>query len=142
MATKTHSREAEANPVAAGATRPIRAEGFNHLHINVRDLKRSIHFYEAAFGMKVSFSAGDDLIFLAPRASEHSLALHLVGADEPVGLAGGGLQHFGFKLDADDHDRVIEQVERAGGRLISRGKHDGKYPYAYVSDPDGYVIEL
>jgi catechol 2,3-dioxygenase-like lactoylglutathione lyase family enzyme len=142
MATKTRAREAESNPVVAGAGRPISAEGFNHLHINVRDLKRSIHFYEAAFGLKVSFSAGDDLIFLAPRASEHSLALHLVGADEPVGLAAGGLQHFGFKLDADDHDRVIEQVERAGGRLVSRGKHDGKYPYAYVSDPDGYVIEL
>jgi hypothetical protein len=25
---------------------------------------------------------------------------------------------------------------------VSRGKHDGKYPYAYVADPDGYVIEL
>jgi catechol 2,3-dioxygenase-like lactoylglutathione lyase family enzyme len=142
MATRTRSKEAESNPVIAGAERPIRAEGFNHLHINVRDLKRSIHFYEAAFGLRVSFSAGDDLIFMAPRSSEHSLALHLVGADEPVGLAGGGLQHFGFKLDAGDHDRVIEQVERAGGRLVSRGKHDGKYPYAYVSDPDGYVIEL
>jgi catechol 2,3-dioxygenase-like lactoylglutathione lyase family enzyme len=142
MATETRSREAESKPAVAGAERPIRAEGFNHLHINVRDLKRSIHFYEAAFGLKVSFSAGDDLIFMVPPASEHSLALHLVGADEPVGLAGGGLQHFGFKLDRGDHDLVIEQVERAGGRLVSRGKHDGKYPYAYVSDPDGYVIEL
>lgn len=142
MATKTHSTGAESSPVIAGVERPIRAEGFNHLHINVRDLKRSIHFYEAAFGLKVSFRAGGDLIFLAPRASAHSLALHLVGAGEPVGLAGGGLQHFGFKLDANDHDRVIEQVERAGGRLVSRGKHNGKYPYAYVSDPDGYVIEL
>jgi catechol 2,3-dioxygenase-like lactoylglutathione lyase family enzyme len=142
MATSIRSKEGESKSVVAGAERPIRAKGFNHLHINVRDLARSIHFYEAAFGLKVSFSAGDDLIFMAPRASEHSLALHLVGVDQPVGLAGAGLQHFGFKLDADDHDRVIEQVERAGGRLVSRGKHDGKYPYAYVSDPDGYVIEL
>ncbi len=54
----------------------------------------------------------------------------------------GGFQHFGFKLSEADHDRAIEQVVKAGGSLVSRGKHDGKYPYAYVSDPDGYVIEL
>jgi catechol 2,3-dioxygenase-like lactoylglutathione lyase family enzyme len=120
---------------------PITAVGFNHLHLNVRDLARSVRFYKAAFGLKVSFSAGPELIFMKPSDGGHSLALHLVGADEPVGMA-GGFQHFGFKLNSSDHDRAIEQVERAGGSLVSRGKHDGKYPYAYVADPDGYVIEL
>ena len=120
---------------------PITAVGFNHLHLNVRDLARSVQFYKAAFGLKVGFSAGPDLIFMKPADGGHSLALHLVGPDEPVGMA-GGFQHFGFKLNASDHDRAIAQVERAGGSLVSRGKHDGKYPYAYVADPDGYVIEL
>jgi catechol 2,3-dioxygenase-like lactoylglutathione lyase family enzyme len=120
---------------------PITAVGFNHLHLNVRDLARSVGFYEAAFGLKESFSAGPDLIFMTPAEGGHSLALHLVGPDDPVGMA-GGFQHFGFKLDANDHDRAIAQVERAGGSLISRGKHDDKHPYAYVADPDGYVIEL
>ena len=120
---------------------PITAVGFNHLHLNVRDLARSIAFYKAAFGLTVSFSAGPDLIFMKPSDGGHSLALHLVGPDEPVGMA-GGFQHFGFSLNAADHDRAIAQVERAGGSLVSRGKHDGKHPYAYVADPDGYVIEL
>jgi catechol 2,3-dioxygenase-like lactoylglutathione lyase family enzyme len=120
---------------------PIAAEGFNHLHLNVRDLARSIRFYEQAFGLKVDFEAGPDLIFLSPRGGGLSLALHLVGQSEPAGVS-GGIQHFGFKLSTDDHDRAIEQVERAGGALVSRGKHDGKYPFAYVSDPDGYMIEL
>ena len=124
-----------------GAEAPIRAEGFNHLHINVRDLARSIHFYREAFGLKVGFSDGNDLIFMVPEAGGHSLALHLVGPDQQVGMA-GGVQHFGFKLDVRDHDRVIKQVERAGGKLVSRGKHGGHHPYAYVADPDGYVIEL
>ena len=119
----------------------VRAEGFNHLHINVRDLRRSIRFYKEAFGMKVGFHAGDELTFMVPLKGEHSLALHLVSENDPVGMA-GGVQHFGFKLDSNDHDRVIKQVEAAGGKLVSRGKHDGKYPYAYVADPDGYVIEL
>jgi predicted enzyme related to lactoylglutathione lyase len=119
----------------------IRAEGFNHLHLNVRDLERSIRFYGEAFGLSITFRAGDNLVFMAPRASRHSLALHLVGQDQPVGMA-GGFQHFGFKLNADDLDGVIKQVENAGGALVTRGKHNGQFPFAYVSDPDGYVIEL
>ncbi|HEY1706844.1 MAG TPA: VOC family protein [Rhizomicrobium sp.] len=126
---------------AATVEAPVRAEGFNHLHLNVRDLARSVRFYKGAFGLKVSFKVGDELLFMTPEAAQHSLALHLVGPDEPVGMA-GGFQHFGFKLDARDHDRAIAQVEKAGGKLVSRGKRDGQYPYAYVSDPDGYVIEL
>ena len=120
---------------------PVKAEGFNHLHINVRDMKRSIRFYGEAFGLRQGARYGEELVFMIPADGGHSLALHLVGADEPVGMA-GGFQHFGFKLDSADHDRVIAQVEAAGGRLLSRGKHDGVHPYAYVADPDGYVIEL
>jgi catechol 2,3-dioxygenase-like lactoylglutathione lyase family enzyme len=139
-ATRAHE-EAQASFSMKGAEAPVRAEGFNHLHLNVRDLARSIGFYKEAFGLKVGFSAGPELIFMVPEGGGHSLALHLVKADEPVGMA-GGFQHFGFKLDVNDHDRVIKQVERAGGKLVSRGKHGGQHPYAYVSDPDGYVIEL
>ena len=141
MATTGVREEAQASLPMKGAEAPVRAEGFNHLHLSVRDLKRSIRFYKEAFGLKVGFSAGPELIFMEPEAGGHSLALHLVKPDEPVGMA-GGFQHFGFKLDVNDHDRAIKQVERAGGKLVSRGKHGGQFPYAYVSDPDGYVIEL
>ena len=141
MASSVRPEEKQASLPMKGAEAPIRAEGFNHLHINVRDLARSIRFYKEAFGLKVGFSAGKDLIFMIPEGTVHSLALHQVGPDEPVGMA-GGFQHFGFKLDLNDHDRVIEQVEKAGGKLVSRGKHGGTFPYAYVSDPDGYIIEL
>ena len=141
MATGIRPEEQQATLSLKGAEAPIKATGFNHLHINVRDLKRSIRFYEEAFGLKVGFSAGKDLIFMVPEATGHSLALHLVGPDEPIGMD-GGVQHFGFALDINDHDQVIKQVEKAGGKLISRGKHGGRFPYAYVTDPDGYVIEL
>ena len=141
MATITHPKQKQASLPMAGAEDQIKAEGFNHLHINVRDLARSIRFYKEAFGLKVGFSAGKELIFMVPEDGGHSLALHLVGPEEPVGMA-GGVQHFGFKLDVNDHDRVIKQVENAGGKLVSRGKHGGVHPFAYVTDPDGYVIEL
>jgi lactoylglutathione lyase len=133
------TKEAERAPAQDQAG--VKAEGFNHLHLNVRDLKRSIRFYEEAFGLRQGFRDGADLVFMIPADGGHSLALHLVGPDKPVGMA-GGFQHFGFQLDKRDHDRAIAQVEKAGGRLVSRGKHGGVHPYAYVADPDGYVIEL
>ena len=56
---------------------------------------------------------------------------------------GGGIGHFGFRLvDEEDLDRAVKEVERAGGRLIRRGEHPDGQPFAYVTDPDGYVIEL
>src|SRR5271167_4624562 len=100
MATTSGHEQAQARLSMKGDEAPIRAEGFNHLHLNVRDLSRSIRFYKEAFGLKVGFSAGPDLIFMVPEAGEHSLALHLVNPDEPIGMAGGS-QHFGFKLNVN-----------------------------------------
>jgi hypothetical protein len=40
---------------------------------------------------------------------------------------------------------MVRDVERAGGRLISRGvreEHGISEAFAYVSDPDDYIIEL
>jgi catechol 2,3-dioxygenase-like lactoylglutathione lyase family enzyme len=141
MAANIRSQQKPSTLRKHGLAAPIKAEGFNHLHINVRNLARSIRFYSEAFELKVGFIVGKDLEFMVPEANGHSLALHLVRPDECVGMS-GGFQHFGFKLDVNDHDRVLAQVKKAGGKLISRGKHGGQYPYTYVADPDGCVIEL
>ena len=79
MASSIRPQEKQASLLMEGAEAPIKAEGFNHLHINVRDLARSIRFYEEAFGLKVGFSAGKDLIFMVPGARGHSLALQPKG---------------------------------------------------------------
>jgi catechol 2,3-dioxygenase-like lactoylglutathione lyase family enzyme len=52
------------------------------------------------------------------------------------------VSHFGFSIGAGNLDEAVDQFRRAGGKLLSRGKHGGRFPYAYFSDPDGYVIEL
>ncbi len=56
---------------------------------------------------------------------------------------GGGIDHFGFRLiDKTQLGEAIEEVERAGGALVERGENASGAPYAYVRDPDGYLIEL
>ena len=60
-------------------------------------------------------------------------------------LAGqvGGVMHFGFRLQAPgDIDHAVQEVERAGGRILRRGEFGPGLPFVYVSDPDGYEVEI
>jgi catechol 2,3-dioxygenase-like lactoylglutathione lyase family enzyme len=55
----------------------------------------------------------------------------------------GGIAHFGFALqDPADLDAAVEAVQAAGGKLLRRGEHAPGQRFAYITDPDGYVIEL
>jgi catechol 2,3-dioxygenase-like lactoylglutathione lyase family enzyme len=50
---------------------------------------------------------------------------------------------FGFRLvSPGDIDAAVEEVERAGGKLRQRGEFCPGCPYAYVTDPDGYEVEI
>jgi catechol 2,3-dioxygenase len=118
----------------------IETEGLTHLHFFVSDLDRSLAFYRDVFGLQEVFRDGPKMVFLRPPNSSDSITLNEV--PEKAGIA-GGVDHFGFRLvDKSQLDRAIEEVERAGGRLIERGEHAPGSPYAYVADPDGYTIEL
>ena len=120
----------------------VRTAGIRHIHLLVADLERSIRFYGEAFGMQEKFRDGDDLVFLNTPGTHDSLALHLVPVDERVGQS-GGYEHFGITvLDRGALDDAIAAIEAAGGKLVEKGEHAPGIGYAYVSDPDGYVIEI
>jgi catechol 2,3-dioxygenase len=117
----------------------IETEGLTHLHLFVADLERSLRFYRDGFGLEEMFRDGPRIVFL--RAPNTSDTVTLNEVPDKAGLA-GGVDHFGFRLvDKGQLERAIEEVERAGGRLVERGARSGK-AYAYVLDPDGYTIEL
>ena len=120
----------------------VETAGIRHIHLLVSDLKRSMRFYGEAFGMREKFRDGDDLIFLNTPGTHDSLALHLVTDDGRVGES-GGFEHFGITVvDRASLDEAIGAIEKAGGALIEKGEHAPGVPYAYVRDPDGYVIEI
>ena len=120
----------------------VKTAGIRHIHLLVADLDRAIRFYGDAFGMKEKFRDGDDLIFLNTPGTHDSLALHLVRGDARVGES-GGYEHFGITiLDRNSLDDAIAAIEAAGGALVEKGAHAPGVPYAYVRDPDGYVIEI
>ena len=54
-----------------------------------------------------------------------------------------GIPHFGFRLvSPGDIDAAVNEVERAGGKLLRRGEFCPGCPYAFVTDPDGYELEI
>lgn len=118
----------------------IETEGLTHIHLFVADLDRALRFYREVFGLEEAFRSGEKMVFLKPPNSDDTITLN--EDPERAGIA-GGVDHFGFRLtDRSQLDRAVDEVERAGGRLLERGTHGPDHPYAYVADPDGYVIEL
>ena len=117
----------------------IRSRGLNHIHLNVGNLKRSVRFYQEAFGLKIKFTSGRGLVLRGSHGASDLITLCKARKGEPIG--NGGLSHFGFEMKGA-MDPCIAQVERAGGKLLERGEHQPGLAYAYLADPDGYVIEI
>jgi catechol 2,3-dioxygenase-like lactoylglutathione lyase family enzyme len=123
---------------------PPESAGLRHLHLLVSDHPRSLAFYGQVFGMEEQFRDGD-IVFLQSPGCSDDLALHLAVTPAERARVGqpGGIEHFGITVrDRTCLDEAIDRVLAAGGRLVDRGEHAPGVPYAYVSDPDGYVIEL
>ena len=120
----------------------IRTKGLTHIHLIVRDIERSLHFYRSVFGMREQFKVGDEMVFLHTPRSKDLITLHEDGDAADVAGTSGGIAHFGFSVVDGDLAAAIKEVKKAGGKLLERGEHSPGAPYAYVADPDGYIIEL
>ena len=121
----------------------IQTQGLTHIHLVVRDLERSLRFYQGVFGMEECFRDGPKMVFLNTPGSEDLITLNEDPAEAQLAGVNGGVAHFGFCLtDSAELDAAVAEVEAAGGKLIRRGEHAPGVLFAYVEDPDGYVIEL
>ena len=118
--------------------------GIRHVHLMVGDHDRSVAFYRDVFGMEVGFRDGN-ILFLHSPSHRDDLALHLAVTDDERARVGdqGGCEHFGITVkDRNQLDDCIALVIAAGGTLVDKGEHAPGVPYAYIADPDGYVIEI
>jgi catechol 2,3-dioxygenase-like lactoylglutathione lyase family enzyme len=118
----------------------IQTRGLTHINLRVADLARARRFYETVFGFQEAFEGGPDMAFLTPPGTDHLITLQQTS--EGVGVT-GNIDHFGFRLaDKSQLDQAIDEVVKAGGAFLSRGEHEPGHPFAYVTDPDGHVIEF
>ena len=126
-----------------GSAEMIKTQGLTHIHLVVRDLDRSLRFYQSVFGMEERFRDGPKMVFLNTPGSRDLVTLNEDPVEAELAGENGGVAHFGFLLaDPGSIDAAIAEVESAGGMLVRRGEHAPGAPFAYVEDPDGYLIEL
>jgi catechol 2,3-dioxygenase-like lactoylglutathione lyase family enzyme len=116
-----------------------RTHGLTHLSLAVSDLERSKRFYEQAFGAREYYRDENSIQLLGP-GPHFVLALEL--DPENAGKV-AGINHFGFRLVApEDLGAAVQAALEAGGELIRHGEFAPGCPFAYVTDPDGYKIEI
>ncbi len=116
----------------------IRTYGLTHVALTVASAERAYRFYNEVFGVEEYWREPGQIQAKTPGAHD------VLAFNEGTKGAGEcGIEHIGFRLiDPADIDAAVEAVERAGGRLISRGDFGDGQPYAFVRDPDGYELEI
>jgi catechol 2,3-dioxygenase-like lactoylglutathione lyase family enzyme len=117
----------------------VATHGLSHVSLAVRDPERSLRFYEQVFGVKECYRDATCIQATGPGRWD------VIAFERDAAAAGraGGIVHFGFRLVAPgDVEVAVRDVERAGGRVLRRGEFAAGLPFVYVSDPDGYEIEI
>lgn len=119
-----------------------------HTMLRVGNLEKSIHFYTDILGMTLlrqkNYPDGKfSLTFLGYGDEKHHTALELTHnwGTEHYDL-GKGFGH--LAIEVDDVYKAAEKIRRAGGKIIREPgpMNAGTTLLAFVTDPDGYEIEL
>ncbi|ADE11579.1 lactoylglutathione lyase [Sideroxydans lithotrophicus] len=119
-----------------------------HTMIRTGDLERSIDFYTKVMGMKLlrqqDYPAGKfTLAFLGYGDESEQAAIELTynwGVDHYD--LGTGYGH--IALEVDDVHAACDRIKQLGGKVVREAgpMNGGTRIIAFVSDPDGYMIEL
>jgi lactoylglutathione lyase len=115
-----------------------------HVGLRVEDLQRSLEFYE---------KLGYDVVGTVPDTQLGSLTMLALPGDEFVALElvhdadhgrvePGGLSH--LVVQVDDMHATVARLAARGVKTEEPGSPDGSADFwtAWVTDPDGYRIEL
>ena len=113
--------------------------GLTHIAIAVKDLDRTLSFYNKVFDVKTMYRTDEFLQVTTPGCND-IIVFEKKKAD--YGKS-GGIIHFGFRLkDPQDIDEMAERILTAGGKITDKGEFCPGEPYLFCKDPDGYEVEV
>ncbi len=115
---------------------------YNHVGLAVKDLPTSAKFYREIIGLK-PVDVPDNLMAIRrwfQIADGQQLHL-LLGRKEPVSNNDRNGTHFSLTIPKNSADKIEAFLKEKGIEYIRQKRFDGAFQI-YVTDPDGYVIEL
>lgn len=121
----------------------IPVTGVNELVLEVLDLEAAERFYAGVLGLPV-VARWEDREAIWVMAGERTR----IGLWRPqVGIAdgrGGVHVHFAMHVRDEDYDAAVERLREQGLDVHEErfGDEQGPSRAAYVTDPDGHVVEL
>jgi lactoylglutathione lyase len=116
--------------------------GYNHVGLAVKDLKVSATFYREIIGLS-PLDIPDNLLAIrrwfkiAPGQELHLL----LGRENPVANNDKNGAHFSLSIPANAADAVEAFLKEKNLPYVRQKRFDGAYQI-FITDPDGYVIEL
>ena len=122
--------------------------GLDHVVLRVGDQDRSQRFYIDLLGCRLDH-VNERISLVQLRFGEQLIDLLPASAERPAGPAtpgSGGLDHVCLSIRCADLRAVRDELLRRGvvvdGDVVERRGAYGTGPSLYVTDPDGYRIEL
>ncbi len=114
--------------------------GLTHLAILVKDLEKTLQFYQAVFDMELMYHEKDMIQLTTPGC--HDILVFQQGAADITGKP-GGIVHFGFRLrDPQKISSIEDKLIKIGATVKEKGEFVPGSPYIFFYDPDGYEVEV
>ena len=123
-------------------TKGITILSYNHVGLAVKDLKISVVFYRDIIGLS-PLDVPDNMLAIrrwfrvAPGQELHLL----LGRENPVANNDKNGAHFSLSIPTNSADEIEAFLKEKNVPYHRQKRFDGAYQI-YVTDPDGYVIEL
>lgn len=121
----------------------LRLEGIDHVALTVRDVTRSVAWYQAVLGLERRYAEvwGDFPAVLG--VGRTSLALFPAAVPEPAPPPGRevlSIRHIAFRVDRAVFDHARQELA-AHGVIASFEDHTAAHSL-YFTDPDGHQLEI
>jgi len=124
----------------------IAVTGLDHLTLKVRDLQKSLEFYQQVFNFEMKEDATQEQDPWAIIGIPNKIYLCLYQYED-CDTSNNSIFHWGFNVGSEIH-ATSKKLQKLGVpvQYLEDG-NDGvvDYPHSkslYISDPDGYEIEL